>query len=910
MSIVIIAEKPSVAQDIASVLGVSKKTDHYYDSPDLKITWASGHLLGLKMLDDYDPKFKDWQKSVDQLPYIPQQFQFIPEKRTKKQLDAILKLIKEDGVNEIVNACDAAREGELIFRRIIEFADISTETTRMWFQSMTPKAISHAFDTRKTSAEYQSLSDAAYARSEADWIIGMNGTRIANKHLPRKKGQRVATSLGRVQTATLAMIVDHEIEVLSHIPEPYWQLHATIAHEGGLWTGKWSRSTPTPPEQKEDRIYELTEKQSLESILRNDSSVLVDEITRTKNERPPLNLDLTNLQKKTNSLWSWTSKRTLSVAQDLYDSFKLITYPRTDSQYLPEDMKDTITETIKHLGQQKDYAQFAKNLSSIGLRNQERNFNSSKVSDHFAIIPTGESPKVKLSADHQKLYDFIVRNFLASWYAESEWSVVKRVATIQNEVFSKEVEILKSPGWREVIPKNNSVPDDWFQLSQCPEQATLSSHEFSEETTKPKPRLKEAGILKLMENAGNVLDDDEFVEAMKDKGLGTPATRAETIEKLIEKAYIRRSKSSTISATGHGIQLVDILRRIPIEWITSAELTGEMEASLLSVQRGLLPKSEYMARIVQQTEELVRKIRTHERSSLYQSDASVGSCLLCGKAIVETTLSYQCEANTGKGKGCEFVVWKESSGRWYDRTTVKRLIEERQISNLHGFFNFSGEQYEMNIKMEDNGRISALNTTTEVASDEDVEISSCRICSNGTIRKTNTSYQCDNKDCKFRGMQKIMCHREISTEEAKILFETGKSELFEDFISKKNTQFSAYLIIKGNSVRYEFPLRTKNDGLPKYNVVPGVVAICPVHKSEIIETETHFQICDDSGQCKIQIARQLSGRELTREEAKILIESKEVGPFDNFISKAGKPFASIIYMKKNESIGYKFSKRP
>ncbi|MDA0842513.1 MAG: DNA topoisomerase [archaeon] len=909
MSIVIIAEKPSVAQDIASVLGVSKKTDHYYDSPDLKITWASGHLLGLKMLDDYDPKFKDWQKSVEDLPYIPKQFQFQPEKRTKKQLDAILKLIKEDGVQEIVNACDAAREGELIFRRIIEFANLSKKISRMWIQSMTPKAISQAFESRKDGSEYQSLSDAAYARSEADWIIGMNGTRIANKHLPRRKGQKVATSLGRVQTATLAMIVDHELEVLSHIPEPYWQLHATFAHKGGSWTGKWSRSTPTPAEQKQDRIYEPSEKQTLESILQNNSSVSVDEITRTKNERPPLNLDLTNLQKKTNSLWSWTSTRTSKVAQDLYDSFKLITYPRTDSQYLPEDMKDTIVETIQSLSQQNNYKQYSKNLISTGLVNQERNFNSSKVSDHFAIIPTGEAPKAKLSGDHLKLYDFIVRNFLASWYAESEWSVVKRIATIENEVFSKEVEILTTPGWREVIPKNNTTPDDWFNLNNLPEQATVSSFEFSEETTKPKPRLKEAGVLSLMQNAGKILDDDEFVEAMKDKGLGTPATRNETIDKLVEKTYIRRSKSSTISATAHGIQLIDILRRIPIEWITSAELTGEMEASLISVQRGKLPKSDYMGRIIEQTGELVSKIRNHDRSTLYQSEDSVGSCLLCGQSIIETTMSYQCEANIGKGKGCEFVIWKDSSGRWYDKTTVKRLLHDRQISNLHGFFNFSGEQYEMDVKLEHNGRVSALNSTTELVSNEDIEIASCRMCSNGTIRKSSTSYQCDNKDCKFRGMQKIMCHREISTDEAKVLFQTGKSELFDDFISKKNTQFSAYLIIKGNGIRYEFPLRTKNDELPKFQIAPGVVALCPVHKSEIVETETHFQITDHSGECRIQIARQISGRELTREEAKVLIESKEVGPFEDFTSKAGKPFAAVIYIKKNESIGYKFAKR-
>ncbi len=348
-----------MAEDIANVLGVSNKLEHFFDGDEIKITWAVGHLLNLKMLDDYDPKFKDWHKSVTDLPYVPSEFKLRPEKRTKKQLDAILKLIKSNEVTEIVNACDAAREGELIFRRIITYAELSTQISRMWMQSMTPKAILQAFESRKSGSDFQSLSDAAFARSEADWIIGMNGTRIANKHLPRKKGQKTATSLGRVQTATLAMIVDHELEILSHVPEPYWQLHGTFAHKSGRWVGKWLRTTSSQKDWTDDRIYDENEKIELESKLKKASTVTVSEKSRIKKERPPLNLDLTTLQKRTNSLWSWTSTRTLKTAQDLYDSFKLITYPRTDSQYLPDDMKDVVHETIKNLGSQKEYAEFS-----------------------------------------------------------------------------------------------------------------------------------------------------------------------------------------------------------------------------------------------------------------------------------------------------------------------------------------------------------------------------------------------------------------------------------------------------------------------------------------------------------------------------------------------------------------------
>ena len=910
MSIVIIAEKPSVASDIAQVLGIDKKTEHFFDGDTIKVTWAVGHLLTLQMLDDYDSKFKNWHSSLEDLPYVPEKFQIQPVKRTKKQLDAILKLLKSNSVEEIVNACDAAREGELIFRRIVEYANSSSTITRMWMQSMTPKAIATAYEQRKGGDDYAALSDAAHARSEADWIIGMNGTRVANRYLPKKRGQRTATSLGRVQTATLAMIVDHEIEVLSHIPEPFWQLHATFDHEGGTWIGKWSRNGESKENQKPDRIYDAEEKERIEKILSEKNDVSVSEQSRTKNERPPLNLDLTNLQKKANSLWSWSSSRTLKVAQDLYDTFKLITYPRTDSQYLPDDMNDVVMETITSLSKQKDYTSFSQHLVKNGLHNTQRNFNTNKVSDHYAIIPTGEKPKGTLSKDHVRLYDFIVRNFLASWYEQSVWAVTKRTGSVGGELFSKEIEELSSPGWREVIPKNNSVPEGWFRLTTNPEHAALSSFEFSEELTKPKGRLKEGGLLKLMENAGKILDDDEHIEAMKDKGLGTPATRADTIEKLIEKSYIRRSKSGSISATAHGIQIVDILRRIPVEWITSPELTGEMEASLLAVQKGQLAKSEYMKRVVELTHELVEKIREHDRIVLFEGEQPIGSCLLCEHKVMETTLSYQCEKNTGKGKGCEFVMWKDSSGRWYDRTTATRLLENKEIENLHGFFNYSGEHYEQSIRLQDNGRVVSQQSEQEEVSEEHAEISSCIFCDKGTIRLTTNSYQCDNTECKFKGMKTVMCHREISVDEAKKLFSDGKSDLFDEFISKKNRPFSAYLVKKGNGIRYEFPLRTKTDHLPKFEIKPGVVAVCPRHKCDIIETATHFQVKDEASGCKIQIARQVSGREITRDEAKTLIENNELGPFDNFISKkTSNPFSSLLYLKKNEAIGYRFAKQ-
>ncbi|MEC9194803.1 MAG: DNA topoisomerase, partial [Candidatus Thermoplasmatota archaeon] len=702
MSIVIIAEKPSVAEDLANVLGVGKKTETHWHSDDIIITWAIGHLLELKYMDDYDVAFKNWRGTVDRLPFIPDNFQYKPKSgRGKKQLSAILKLVKDKSVSEIVNACDAAREGELIFRTIVQHAKTKTPTSRMWMQSMTYDAMLQAFENRQSGDDYQALSDAAYSRSQADWIIGMNGSRIATR-LPQNR-DRSANSLGRVQTATLAMVVDHELEVLSHVPVPYWQLNATFRAGDATWTARWERTghkdDPERPEYKAHRIMDAAEKDSIETILSSDEAFQTEEQQRTRKEQPPLNFDLTTLQKRANSLWSWSAKRTLGVAQDLYDKFKLTTYPRTDSKHLPEDMHETVAKTLDQIGAQGDYSEHVKRLQADGLSNAKRNFNNAKVSDHYAIVPTGQTPPNNFGGDHAKLYDLITRNFLASWHPVAEWTVTKRITTKSGHQFLKEVEALATSGWRAVVPKKDKVPEGWGQLPSNPCDATLDSHEFSEEMSKPKNRLKEASLLQLMEHAGKHIDDDELADAMKEKGLGTPATRADTIEKLLNRNYIRRSRNGTISAAPHGIRMIDVLRRIPVEWITSPELTGDMEASLLAVQRGEETMEAYMEKIIQQTKTMVDRIRDHDRNTLYLEEPSLGSCPSCGGEVKENTLAYQCEHNEGRDKGCSFVFWKDTSGRWFDRVTAARLIENGSLENLHGFYSQAGEGYDTSVEL-------------------------------------------------------------------------------------------------------------------------------------------------------------------------------------------------------------------
>ena len=915
MAIVVIAEKPSVANDIASVLGITKKTDTHWDSDQIKITWAVGHLLQLKYMDDYDPDFKDWRKTVTRLPFIPDEFQYKPiNGRNKKQLQAIVKLIKDKSTVEIVNACDAAREGELIFRTIVKHSKSKTKTSRMWLQSMTKDSIQKAWDSRQSGDDYSSLMDAAYSRSESDWIIGMNGSRIANSFLPKKRNEKSAISLGRVQTATLAMIVDHEINILSHTPVPYWQLNANFSVDGCEWNARWERSghkdDEDRPEFKSHRIIESEEYERLKNLLESNNEAKITQTNREYKEKTPLNFDLTSLQRSANNLWSWSARRTLRAAQDLYDRFKLTTYPRTDSKYLPENMKEEINKTIRQLGAQEKYNLFSKKLVDSGLQNINRNFNDKKVSDHFAIIPTGKIPDMEMSDDHKKLYDLIVRNFISSWYTEAIWNVEKRIATIENESFYKEVRTLISPGWREVQPKKSDAPEGWGELKNSPCQGLMTSHEFKEEKSKPKGRLKEAGLLRLMEHAGKKLDSDEMAEAMKDKGLGTPATRAETIEKLIDRDYIRRAKAGTISATPHGIRIIDVLRRIPVDWITSAELTGEMEASLLEVQKGKKSKKDFMDGIIEKTTSLVEKIRDHDRSTLYENDSSIGKCPKCSGTVNETVLSYICSENKGKGEGCSFVFWKDTSGRWFDRNTAKRLLEEKEIEELHGFFGRNGEGYSNSITLTIEGKVESKNGGEAKSSSDDEKLCVCPACEQGSIRINSTMYACDDEECKFRGLSHDMCKRPISKDEAKDIFTKGKSELLDDFISRKGRPFKAFLVLDNNRVKFEFPPREAAADAKKFKVVPGVVAICPKTKVEIVETESFYRPATEGTNCSIQIAREISKREIKREEAKQLIEKGEVGPFDDFVAKkSGNNFSAVLYLKKNQSVGYRFAKK-
>jgi len=914
MAILILAEKPSVAADIARCLGAQDKQQHAWIGPDLIISWAIGHLIELAPPEDYDSSFKNWRSSISNLPVSPDKFIIKPiQGRTgnTKQLKALKGYINSKDVVEIVNACDAAREGELIFRRIIEYSVAKKQMSRMWLRSMTDDAINQAWKERTPAEDFDNLSDAAHCRAQADWLIGMNGTRIATVSLPRPRNESGAISLGRVQTPTLAMVVDHEISILSHVPSDFWEIHVQLQSGDAEWNARWERQghkpNPEKPEHKAHRIHDEKEFKRVTDLLDSKPEFEVSQVNRESREQPPLNLDLTTLQREANSAWSWSAKKTLGVAQDLYDRFKLITYPRTDSRYLPEDMIESTSTTIRKLGAQSHLEEHSLRLSENKLHNVKRNFNDSKVSDHFAIIPTGKLPDQDLNNDHVKLYDLICRTFLASFHPEAIWSVENRTAISAGEHFNKEVRQLATPGWRAVKPKKGGVPSGWGVLPENPCQAKLVSFESKAEQTKPPNRLKEARLLSLMEHAGRKIEDDELSDAMKGKGLGTPATRAETIETLIRRGYINRSRRGSLRATAHGIRLIDLLRRVPVTWITSARLTGEMEYKLSLVEKGEFPKDEYMGSIETQVKDLISLIKNHDRESMFAEDDALGACPSCSGNIRENVFSYKCEKNEGKGKGCKFIMWKESSGRWFDKETATRLISEGSIDSLHGFFSQNEEEYNQDVKIQDE-KVS-IGSRGNISNSDDEILCECPICNQGNIRISNSSFLCDQEDCTFRGLRREMSKRMIEPEEAKKIFTNGKSDLLEGFTSKRGSEFSAYLQIQGNRVVYDFPPRKPDADATIFDVVEGVVGICKKHSVEVHETPTTYQSANNDKGCSITISREMSKRVISRAEAKEIVEGKTVGPFEDFVSrKTGNPFSAQLYLKSNERVGYKFGK--
>jgi len=535
----IIAEKPSVANDLAKVLpGKFKRSRTHFENDKYVVSYAVGHLVSICYPEEIDSKYQKW--NLKDLPILPQSFPLKSLPDTKSQLNALQKLIRRKDIDSIINACDAGREGELIFKNIVRFVwnnSVARKSfRRLWLQSMTSEAIRKALSNLRNNAEMLPLEDTALCRSESDWLIGINATRALTGFNSRRGGFFL-TPCGRVQTPTLSLLVKRERVRKQFKPKHYFNLLATFTYGDSRYTGKWIdtdfKNDPQDQYLKADRIWKL---EQAEEIIRKCSSqkATVSEKSKQSSQNSPQLYDLTSLQREANSRFGFSAKNTLSLAQSLYERHKVLTYPRTDSRYLPEDYISTskkILDTQKSF-QFGEHAQTA--LAKGYVKKNGRIFNNRKVSDHHAVIPTTLLPK-ELSEPEMKIYTMVVQRFLAVFFPPAKFLITKRTSVVREETFLTEGKIMTEPGWKVIYGKSLGKEDKENTLEPVPKDAAVvcNSIEKKESETTPPPRFNEATLLSAMENSGKLVEDEELAEAMKERGLGTPATRAAIIEKLI-----------------------------------------------------------------------------------------------------------------------------------------------------------------------------------------------------------------------------------------------------------------------------------------------------------------------------------------------------------------------------------------
>jgi DNA topoisomerase-3 len=923
----IIAEKPSVAADIARVVGAETKNTYAWESDSHIVSWALGHLVEFLEPEGYDKDLKRWR--LKDLPIAPEAFQVQPVRGARKQLTALKKFLNNKEVDHVINACDAGREGELIFREIYRFAGSKKPVQRLWLQSMTTNAIRESLKNPRDNAEVDGLADAADCRAESDWLIGINATRALTIRM-RSSRDRGVWSAGRVQTATLAILVRRELEILAHTPAAYWTIAATFGADGPpshQYEANWFNPKGEAPR---DRIHATEERDRVLALLESGPDATATETRKDSRATAPPLFDLTTLQREANRRFGFAARRTLRAAQQLYETEKALTYPRTDSKALPSDYGDIVTDVIQTLSQTKPWSTHAKTLLNQDLENTERIFNDAAISDHFAIIPTGQGDLTKLDGDAARIFDLVTRRFLAAFHPPAISTEIERITLVSGDSFRTRLKVLKEPGWRAVhdkdsedsdvaLPPLNATPTD------TPTAVTLAEHSHEEKETKPLARHNEAALLGLMETAGKEIDDSHYAQVMKDTGgLGTPATRADIIETLLSREYAERCASKDgrrgMRATPRGIRLIEALNRINLPRLTSPELTASLEDALQAVEKGERMRDEYMSEIRSWTNEIVEAIRGFEYDTLYADTADLGDCPACKDGKVrESMRTYSC-SNGGKEGTCAFVIWKEAGGRFIDRETAKTLLDNRETASKVGFFTRDAREYEATIGLLEDHRMEIRSKGQEIDTDNldisPVDVGKCPQCGDGIIRRGPRGFTCivdDAKGCGF-SLPLQLCKRTLEPAEVEVLIgDNRKTETLEGFTSRRNRPFSAMLKLEeSGKIAWEFPPRSGADGAGQarkfeVNSEPVGPCDCKNEKSGVMENETEFRCTADD--CRRGVPREICKREITRDEVKSMFNGKESELLEGFISKAGKPFSAKLYFKKNGRHGFRFPEK-
>jgi DNA topoisomerase III len=714
----VIAEKPSVGQDLARVLtGPFKKSEGFLEGPDDVITWAVGHLVQLAEPDAYDPKYKSWRMA--DLPIVPERFKLIVrDERSRKQMSVVSKQLARDDIDEVVNACDAGREGELIFAYLYEKAKAKKPVRRLWLNSMTTAAMKEAFGSLRPAEEFARLEEAARSRSEADWIVGMNATRAATIRL--RSSFDGAVSLGRVQTPTLAIIARREEEIRAFKPEPYWLVDATFAApplEGEpagerTYVGHFQAPANSPGNTKGPRLGTEEEALAIVAACQGRPGTITKLEKKEQREKAPMLYDLTTLQREANNRYGFSAKRTLAAAQRLYEEHKALTYPRTNSRYLTSDMVEEIKPIAELVGAHPEYRKGAEYVTALDLLPLARVVNDEKVTDHHAIIPTRAAHNLeKMGSDDRRIYDMAARRFLAVFHPEAVFENTRVETTVTapegekdgSYLFRTRGKLLLVPGWRgvydEVATETKAAGDEDDDVDQQlprlqkDEEVQTRDLESSRKETKPPRRYSDASLLGAMETAGKLVDDDELREAMKDSGIGTPATRAAIIERLIAVGYVERDGRALV-ASEKGLNVVRLLNE---HALTSPELTGSWEHRLGKIERGEDSRKDFMSDIAGFAEETVKEL-DETLKDVRIPRAKLGPCPVCGHEIVENRKGYSCWAR--EDPGCGFVIWKSKAGKQLPIAVARELIKTGYTARaVTGFRGRSGRTFRARLAM-------------------------------------------------------------------------------------------------------------------------------------------------------------------------------------------------------------------
>jgi DNA topoisomerase-3 len=815
----IIAEKPSVATDIARVLGGFTRTGDYFESDEFVLSSAVGHLLTIVPPEGVEVKRGKW--SFAHLPVIPPHFDLQPIERSEDRLKLLTKLVKRKDVSGLINACDAGREGELIFRYITRHAKTDKPVERLWLQSMTPASIREGFAKLRGDKDMLPLADAAVCRSESDWLVGINGTR-AMTAFNSKSGGFHLTTVGRVQTPTLAILVEREAKIKKFVSRDYFEVHATFDCKAGEYAGRWfdeafSRDkTDEDSGLKAERLWDRARADAIRDKCAGKAGV-VEEQSKASTQMSPLLYDLTSLQRDGNARFGFSAKTTLSIAQALYEKHKVLTYPRTDSRALPEDYLGAVGDAMQALD--KPYQPFVKSIvKNKWVRPNKRIFNNAKISDHHAIIPTSQAPK-HLSDAEAKIYDLVTKRFLAVFFPPAEFQITTRITRVENEPFKSEGKIMVNAGWLEIYGKEAET-DDTPALVPVTAKESPRAKEVAVDAlqTKPPARFSEATLLSAMEGAGKLVDDEELRDAMREKGLGTPATRAAIIEGLIFEKYVHRN-GRELQPTAKAFSLITLLHGLGIAELSSPELTGEWEYKLGQIERGELSREQFMQQIWDMVRHLVERTKSHESDTVPGDFSTLKTpCPKCGGVIKENYKKFQCQK-------CDFAMWKIMAGRQLEPAEVESLLAEQKVGPLQGFRSRMGKPFIAVVKLTPEFKVEFDFGQSNEANNEPVDFSaeqslgSCPKCGSA-VYSHGVAYVCEKsvgpeRKCDFR-TGKIILQRAIEPEQVQKLLTTGKTDLLHRFISKKGRPFSAFLT-RGDDgkVSFEFAPREAKVARPK-----------------------------------------------------------------------------------------------